>query len=347
MLRKTAVAAVAAATLGCANCDPAAPQAGGGSHSAETSASAEGPVLTPPPPGVQVAAYAPASDSNDGRVFFDGDRLRDGLNGGGVRGQYADNSRKWASLRGQLATSRQGRAQYAAVPAPRGTSGNGLRPDASAPELPAGKVFSLNEYQRFEQAMYTTVYPVLTRMGWNARQRRGGASGMDPYRLTVHHTMGHQTSARRRRRRGARHPGLPPGPRARLGRHRLPLLIDGDGRAAEAARQRPGAHAAEANHGNLGISLMGNLTSSSPPTPRWILERLAAYLALRYDIPVMKSATSRQPPRRDVLPWHALERPPGRGAFAGHAGRGQDPRPRRGRRAHLRVLHPLVVTRPG
>ena len=69
------------------------------------------------------------------------------------------------------------------------------------------------------------------------------------------------------------------------------FLIDGDGRVAEG---RPanvlGAHAAEANHGNLGISLMGNFNVQQPTDPQMdSLERLAAYLALRYDIPVMKS----------------------------------------------------------
>ncbi|TPW20652.1 MAG: N-acetylmuramoyl-L-alanine amidase [Elusimicrobia bacterium] len=278
MTRKTPWAVLSlAAAIGCSKCDPAAPEAAA-SHNAEFSASAEGPVLTPPPPGVQVAAYAPASESSDGRVFFDGDRLRDGLNGGGgVRGQYSDNSNKWASLRGQLATSRQGRATYNAVPAPRGTSGNGLRPDASA---------------RFEQAMYTTVYPVLTRMGWGARQRRGGASGMDPYRLTVHHTMGHQTVGEAETAAAVRGiQGFHQGPErgwADIGYH---FLIDGEGRVAEG---RPanvlGAHAAEANQGNLGISLMGNFNVQQPTDPQMdSLERLAAYLALRYDIPVMKS----------------------------------------------------------
>ena len=95
-----------AAAVGCANCDPSAPQAGGGAaaHSAEAGSSAEGPVLTPPPPGVQVAAYAPASDSNDGRVFFAGDRRRAGLNGGGgVRGSLAGRCLDLSDGRGRRA----------------------------------------------------------------------------------------------------------------------------------------------------------------------------------------------------------------------------------------------------
>lgn len=291
----------AVAALGCSKCDDAAPQASAKGFNAESGPAGEPTAsLEPPPPGVLVAAKGPAGSSSfagevsdDGRAVFDGDRLRDGLaSGGAVRGQFSDNSRKWASLRGQLATSRQGRASYGAVPPPRGTTGNGVRPDASVPDVPAGKVFNLTEYQRFEQAMYTTVYPVLTRMGWNARSRRGGATGMDPYRLTVHHTMGHQTFGEAETAAAVRgiqafHMGPERG-WADIGYH---FLIDGEGRVAEG---RPanvlGAHAAEANSGNLGISLMGNFDVAQPSDSQMdSLERLAAYLALRYDIPVMKT----------------------------------------------------------
>lgn len=303
MSRKSAfIALAAAAAVGCSNCDPAASGGSGGGFNAETGkkGDTESSVLTPPPPGVQLAAYAPASGSSsfadvtdDGRTLFDGDRLRDSLNGGGsVRGQFSDNSNKWAALRGQVSASRQGRATYAAVPPPRGTTGNGVRPDASVPEVPSGRVFSLNEYQRFEQAMYTTVYPVLTRLGWNARQRRGDGSSMAPYRLTVHHTMGHQTFGEAETAAAVRgvqsfHMGPERG-WADIGYH---FLIDGAGRVAEG---RPanvlGAHAAEANQGNLGISLMGNFDVQQPSDSQMdSLERLAAYLALRYDIPVMKT----------------------------------------------------------
>lgn len=303
MSHKTVLLSLAAsAALGCSSGAPSASGGSGGSFNAETAKSGdvESSVLTPPPPGVQLAAYAPASGSSsfadvgdDGRVLFDGDRMRDAVGGGGsVRGQFSDNSNKWAALRGQVQRSRQGRATYAAVPPPRGTTGNGVRSDASVPDVPAGKVFSLTEYQRFEQAMYTTVYPVLTRMGWNARQRRGGASSMDPYRLTVHHTMGHQTFGEEVTAAAVRgiqgfHQGRERG-WADIGYH---FLIDGDGRVAEG---RPanvlGAHAAEANGGNLGISLMGNFNVQQPTDNQMdSLERLAAYLALRYDIPVMKT----------------------------------------------------------
>lgn len=291
----------AAAALGCSQCDPAQ-QASAKGFNAESGPGGEpGPAsLEAPPPSGQLAAVGPAGSSSfsgevtdDGRALFDGDRMRDALgSGGAVRGGYADNSHKWAALRGQVSSSRQGRAAYRAVPPPRGTTGNGVRPDASVPDVPAGRVFNLSEYQRFEQAMYTTVYPVLTRMGWNARSRRGGASGMDPYRLTVHHTQGHQTfgeAATAAAVRGIQ--GFHQGPErgwADIGYH---FLIDGDGRVAEG---RPanvlGAHAAEANQGNLGISLMGDFNVRQPTDSQMdSLERLAAYLALRYDIPVMKT----------------------------------------------------------
>jgi N-acetylmuramoyl-L-alanine amidase len=303
MKRSAPLAALAlAAAVGCSKADAPAASSGAGAaaHKAEAGSAEPTANLQPPPPGVQVAAYAPAGSSSfsgevpdDGRAFFDGDRMRDALgSGGAVRGQFSDNSRKWANLRGQVTSSRQGRAAYGSVPPPRGTSGNGLRSDAAAPELPAGKVFTLNEYQRFEQAMYTTVYPVLTRMGWNARSRRGGATGMDPYRLTVHHTMGHMTFGEQATAQAVRGiQGFHQGPErgwADIGYH---FLIDGEGRVAEG---RPanvlGAHAAEANSGNLGISLMGNFNAQHPSDPQMdSLERLAAYLALRYDIPVMKS----------------------------------------------------------
>ena len=253
----------------------------------------------PPSPPVQLA-YAPGGGSrsfdgdvtDNGRALFDGDHMRDAVGGGSVAGRFRDNTGRWNSLRRDLPASTQGRAQYRTVPPPRGTTGNGVRPDATVPDVPPGKVFNLSEYQAFEQAMYVTVYPVLTRLGWHARQRRGGGAAMDPYRLTVHHTMGHQTFGEDETIAAVRgvqnfHMGPERG-WADIGYH---FLIDGSGRVAEG---RPanvlGAHAAEANRGNLGISLLGNFDVEQPSDAQMdSLERLAAYLALRYDIPVMKT----------------------------------------------------------
>ncbi len=50
-----------------------------------------------------------------------------------------------------------------------------------------------------------------------------------------------------------------------------------------------GAHAAEANNGNLGISLMGNFEVQQVPARQMdSLERLTAFLAVKYGIDVRK-----------------------------------------------------------
>lgn len=296
MKRLAPLAALSLATLvGCSKAGDAPVAASGAPKNAESGAGDSASYNYQAPPGVQLAAYAPSSDpADEGRVFFDGDQLRDGLAGGGgaVRGRYSDNTARLNQLRRDLPASQLGRATYRQVPPPRGTTGNGLRPDASVPALPEGKVVTLTQYQAFEQAMYQTVYPVLSRAGWGARGRRGGATPMTPYRLTVHHTMGHQThgeaeTAAALRGIQAFHQGPERG-WADIGYH---FLIDGAGRVAEG---RPanvlGAHAAEANNGNLGISLMGNFNVQHPSDAQMdSLERLAAYLALRYEIPVAKA----------------------------------------------------------
>ena len=259
-------------------------------------APAQMPAAAPEPTG-DLAAQGPAGPGasfaadlpDDGRVLFDGDRSRAAFGYPSVSGSFGDNSRKWQALRGSLTASRTRGATYRQPPAP--DADGSVRAGASVPAMPAGAAVNLSEYEKFQQSIYNTVSPVLTRMGWNARSRRGGPSYHTPYRITVHHTQGHLThgeaqTAQELRNIQAFHQGRERG-WADIGYH---FLIDGDGRVAEG---RPtnvlGAHAAEANNGNLGISLMGNFeVQQVPPRQMDSLERLTAFLAIKYGIDVTR-----------------------------------------------------------
>ncbi len=284
------------AALGCAA--PCPPDGGGAGYN---SASGPAPRLAaaaagePAAPSDDWSAQGPASSSgsglltadlpDDGRVLFDGDRSRGGATA--VAYSQSGNARKWRQLKGQLAQTQPPRAIYGSIPAPDGS----LKPGAGVPDIPAGGAVALSEYERFEQSMFTTVYPVLTRLGWHAHPRRGSAQGITPYRITVHHTQGHMSHGEAETAREVRgiqefHMGPERGWND-IGYH---FLIDGDGRVAEG---RPtnvlGAHAGGANAGNIGISLMGNFDVEQPaPAQIDSLERLAAYLAMKYDIPVLR-----------------------------------------------------------
>lgn len=298
---RTASLFAACAVLAACSPKPAAQDPATAGYRAESAggreeAPADMPAAAPEPTG-DLSAQGPAGPGSsfaaelpdDGRVLFDGDRSRGAFGSPAVSGSFGDNSRKWQALRGSLSASRTRGATYRQPPAP--DADGSLRADGSVPAMPAGAAVNLSEYERFQQSVYNTVYPVLSRMGWNARSRRGNASYHDPYRITVHHTQGHLThgeaqTAQELRNIQAFHQGPERG-WADIGYH---FLIDGDGRVAEGRPSNVlGAHAAEANRGNLGISLMGNFeVQQVPPRQMDSLERLTAFLAVKYRIDVSK-----------------------------------------------------------
>ncbi|MBI2363027.1 MAG: N-acetylmuramoyl-L-alanine amidase, partial [Elusimicrobia bacterium] len=299
MSRKAPIAALLALLAACspkpAEQAPATEGYRAESAGGREEAPASMPAAAPEPTG-DLNTQGPAGASSfaadlpdDGRVLFDGDRSRSPLGPSAVSGGFGDNSRKWQALRGSLSASRTRGASYSQVPAP--DADGSLRADGSVPAMPAGAAVNLTEYQKFQQSVYNTVYPVLTRMGWRARARRGGATTHTPYRITVHHTQGHQThgveqTAQELRNIQAFHQGPERG-WADIGYH---FLIDGDGLVAEGRPSNVlGAHAAEANNGNLGISLMGNFeVQQVPPRQMDSLERLTAFLAVKYGIDVRR-----------------------------------------------------------
>lgn len=260
----------------------------------------KGEPYTPPPPADNMTASGPAGSGgasltadlpDEGRVLFDGDRLRDGLIGSGaVAGRFGDSARRYSSLRGRVGVPRGQRASFTPPPAPD-VPDNDRKPGAQVPEIPSGGAVKLNDYQRFQETVYNTVYPVLTRIGWQAHSRRGSGQAISPYRITVHHTQGHQThgaadTAREVRNIQEFHQGPERG-WADIGYH---FLIDGDGRVAEGRPSNVlGSHALNANDGNLGISLMGDFNVQQvAPAQMDSLERLTAYLAIKYGIDVRR-----------------------------------------------------------
>lgn len=186
------------------------------------------------------------------------------------------------------------------VPAPSPDAGSGGRSiglaDGDAPEIKSAGAVDLTAYQRFQNALYATVYPMLKRTGWDAEDREGRAVKIKPSRITLHHTAGSRTFDREisiRKMRGIQRYHMEG--RSRKGKEDFQdigyhFVIDGKGRIAEG---RPsdvlGAHAGRANRGNIGISLMGNYNKQQPTEQQLeSLTRLAAFIATKYGIDVAR-----------------------------------------------------------
>ncbi|MDE2291538.1 MAG: N-acetylmuramoyl-L-alanine amidase [Elusimicrobia bacterium] len=255
--------------------------------------------LADAPAGPAWSASGPAGPSrgltadlpDDGRLLFDGDTSRGALGYAAVTAGSGSNARKWAALRGRMSQPRSTGVSYTAPPAPAGVAGTLPRSGAVVPPVGPGRVFQASAYEQFQQSLYTTVYPVLTRLGWHARSRRGGDVPMNPYRITVHHTEGHQTfsaAATAAEVRGIQ--AFHMGPERGWDDIAYHFLIDGQGRIAEGRPSNVlGAHAKYANDGNIGIALLGNFDVQQPTSSQVdSLERLSSYLAMKYGIPIQQ-----------------------------------------------------------
>jgi hypothetical protein len=256
-------------------------------------AKAEAPAPSRAPDGKDLLAYAPATDfsgasgedaaARAGRIF-DGAQMRDAVSANGVPSAGAAGGGR--------------RLLFTAVPGPR--------PGAVIPPLPDDYDYSksgatpgsvreagqtLLEFASFQIAhRFSTIAPIMSRLGWNAGKRRGTNSAHSPYRVTVHHTDGvlpmteAATAAAVREIQRYHMVG-----RAREGKENFSdigyhFLIAGDGRVIEGRRaEYLGAHAGGANTGNIGIAMMGDFNKQKPTDAQIeSLTRLVTFLAIKY-----------------------------------------------------------------
>lgn len=236
--------------------------------------------------GGEQAAQAMAS-------YFDGAAKSAGVlsGAGGVGAAYRTESFELSRQSGMSITSpMRSDLRIREVPAPKKVS-RSVDPveryhrAASAALSPFTTAFN-----DFQQQAYATLLPVVTRQEWGARRPLARYAQSQPYRITVHHTEGHLTTdlkdsiAEARdiqayHQKGRAQNGKDPF--IDIGYH---FLIDGEGRVIEG---RPietlGAHAGDANGGNIGIALMGNM-DDVPPTAKQLdaLRRLALFVSVKY-----------------------------------------------------------------
>ena len=231
------------------------------------------------------AAAVSGDDSDPGRVVFDGEKRGAFLphpalvyagSPEGFRGKssYALNS----------ASSREKGLKISEPPvspadSPKGASGGSQ-----------GGHWLLNAFKAFQEKMYVTIAPVLSRFDWGASPRKGQAVSQEPCWITIHHTGGPAAE------------GLESTKNAVRGFQRYHMYGRADegkkpfedigyhyliGSAGIIALGRPenkvGAHVKDKNPGRVGIALIGNYDEEEP-TPEQIksLVRLGAYLAIKY-----------------------------------------------------------------
>lgn len=235
--------------------------------------------------------------ARNGRIMFDGDRARSGSPGRtGSSAVYAGTGSR--DKRAGLRLSEPHRRRIGGhVPSPTLARHDGT---AGVPSVGQAAPQELSAFQRFQQSLYSSVYPVLGRLGWGARRGKGASRLRNPYRMTVHHTEGHRTQGEGETARSIRdiqhyhmvgRTRQGKQPFSDIGYH---FLIDCSGRIAEG---RPshliGSHAGRrANRGNFGIALMGQFDKQRPsPQQLDSLKRLAVFLAARYGMDPARSGT--------------------------------------------------------
>jgi N-acetylmuramoyl-L-alanine amidase len=232
---------------------------------------------------------AAAAQSN----LFDGGKTLKGLKGKTASSAVAASGGK-KCFSGFTAASKMRSLQTKSVPLTSNfsfTKTSAREKKALSSVIPGGAVV-MEKYLAFQKQAYDKVYGVLDRAGWGARRRRGRNVAHVPYRMTVHHTQGHQAQGVKDTARtvkntqhyhmvGRAKEGKKPF--SDIGYH---FLISGDGVVAQG---RPstvlGAHAGGANKGNIGIALMGDFNKLQPTQNQMeSLKRLIAYTGVKHNI---------------------------------------------------------------
>jgi N-acetylmuramoyl-L-alanine amidase len=304
-VRLSLVAAAAAFILGChedkKGASPSPAGSASAASSAPTSASASeslggerprGPDLVMTVPPSAAAGPAPESLSDSGRALFDGARpggalsfapeaARPAANGtlgptpsdGARRIPLSSAGASRPSARGAVVPPVPDDPALLRLAAERaGSSARGASPDL------------LGYVADQIQQGYAELYPVLSRLAWGAKPRRGSPIKSMPMRVTIHHTDGHQTmseAATAAEVRSIQEYHMNGHGWEDIGYH---FLIDGQGRVVEGRpAETLGAHTLGANSNNIGVAMMGDFDRMTP-TPAQVqsLTRLVSYLAVKY-----------------------------------------------------------------
>src|SRR6185312_8931041 len=140
------------------------------------------------------SSYAPTDEAATGA----GDRLFDGraleragfapTGAGAVYAGAGGTRRANLHYTNPAAARRRGDLATEEPPSPADAQ---FPPSSAALASGAGKVLSM--FDGFQQHMFDTAAPIMSRAGWHAAQRKGSAVPMTPTHVTVHHTEGAQT----------------------------------------------------------------------------------------------------------------------------------------------------------
>ncbi len=238
-----------------------------------------------------VAAPPRAEESlgRDWRVSFDGERKGLGLlpdKGTVYAGPGAPSSARRQRVRMQEPRRPALRVEEPPSPdVPRADL-----PRADGDDGPKGAGPTMKAFAAFQQKLYQTLSPLVSRLGWNARAPKASPVRHNPFHVTVHHTEGLQTMTVDEGRaavRNIQHYHMYG--RAKEGKEAFSdvgyhFLIGGDGAIFEGRHaEHLGSHAGGSNDGNIGIALMGNFNKHQPTKAQLdSLRHLVAFLAIKY-----------------------------------------------------------------
>jgi len=256
---------------------------------AAAKAGPDGNLLTAYAPSTNFTGASPEDAANGASAMFDGTRMRDAGSSNGFvpAGAMTGGSGKriqYTAAAGQRVSDLRGTEPP--LPDDYDYSRSGATP-GSARE--AGQ--TLLGFAKFQlEQKFPTVAPIMSRLGWRAAPRVGSNDAHDPYRVTVHHTQGHQPMSEAQTAaavKGVQHYHMVG--RGREGKDNFSdigyhFLIAGDGRVVEGRRaEYLGAHAGGANSGNIGIAMMGDFNKLKPTSAQIeSLTRLVTFLSVKY-----------------------------------------------------------------
>lgn len=234
-----------------------------------------------------VASPSGNLDNQQGRALFDGDTRLLGATDGAVSTGGADFTKTQKVV---LPLDKPVKKKGDEPPAPDMSLPLVTLPAPADGEGPQGANAAFRGYFAFQKMLYDAAYPMLGRLGWGARDRRGADVAMTPYRVTVHHTASGTPMSEEATIKSVRaiqnfhmdgRTGVGKENFDDIGYH---FLIDGEGRVIEGrSPDVMGAHARGANVGNIGVAMMGDFNVTKPTSAQVdSLERLVVFLAVKY-----------------------------------------------------------------
>ncbi|UPT75524.1 MAG: N-acetylmuramoyl-L-alanine amidase [Elusimicrobiota bacterium] len=248
--------------------------------------------------GRELMAYAPATDFTGAAPETAADRLGAMFDGNGVRDAVADP--RLISVAHRTGPDGRKRIPYTAASSERRPVGGVVPPlpddydyskSGATPGTAAGAGETLLGFARFQlEQKFATVAPIMSRAGWKAAPRKGSNVEQTPYRVTVHHTQGHRPMSEAEAAKSVKgtqwYHMVGRGKEGKdnfsdIGYH---FLIAGDGRVIEGRKaEYLGAHAGNANRGNIGVAMMGDFNKLRPTDAQVeSLTRLVTFLSVKY-----------------------------------------------------------------